>query len=308
MKITQGKASSQLVTKIMEQELYNAVCDRDEIAVKNLLATYPNIDVSWTPSPEYRKTTMLHKAAMLDVPNIVDMLLKHPDTDINAMTTFTVPDTPFSLACCYGCVESVKVLLRDPRLDVNRGYDDLNPEDGVNPLRIAVVNGHLDIIKHWIVSDVALPINPDYDELIEAALVEHSNRLIYRHGYKDIAQLLLDYKSGPQAQQRIRRKFKLQFGLLDAEASDIYALTIFLCDGLLSLVDTVSVNATDTDSVGVESTKEQDNRVSFFNIVSGLPMELQMLICYQAVDVMKDNITSTASEAAFRRLAAKLEG
>ena len=269
----------------MEQELYNAVCDRDEVTVKSLLATYPNLDVNWTPGPEYRKITMLHKAAMLDVPNIVDMLLKHPDVDINAMTTFAVPDTPFSLACCYGCVESAKVLLRDPRLDVNRGYN-LNLENGVNPLRIIVVNGHLDIIKHWIVSDVALPINPDYDELIEAALVEHSNRLIYRHGYKDIAQILLDYKYGPQAQQRIRRKFKLQFGLLDAEASDIYALTIFLCDGLLSLV--------------ADPNKERDNTTRFFNIISRLPIELQMLICYQAVDVMKDNMTSTLSEAGFR--------
>lgn len=295
----------------MEQELYNAVCDRDEIAVKALLTAYPNIDVNWTPSPEYRKTTMLHKAAMLDVPNIVDILLKHRDVDINAMTTFAVASTPFSLACVHGRVETVKVLLRDPRLDVNRGYDTLNPDDGVNPLRITVINGHLDIIRHWIVSDVALPINPDYDELIEAA-VELSNRPNYSNQYKNIAQLLSDYKSGPRAQQRIRREFKLRFGLLDADASDIYTLTIFLCDGLLSLTIGNSDIVNGTVSVTVNNTvgpnKERDNTTRFFNIASRLPMELQMLICYLAADVMKDNITSTASEAAFRRLAAKLEG
>jgi len=239
------------------------------------------------------------------------MLLKHPDTDINAMTTFTVPDTSFSLACRYGCVESAKVLLRDPRLDVNRGYDTSHPEDGVNPLGIAVINGHLDVIRHWIVSDVALPINPDYDELIEAAL-ELSNRLNYTNQYKNITQLLLDYKSGLQAQQRIRRKFKLRFGPLDAEAFDIYALTIFLCDGLLSLTignsATVSDTFSDTVSDTVDPNKDRDSITRFFNITSRLPMELQMLICYQAVDVMKDNITSTLSEAGFRRLAAKLEG
>jgi len=280
----------------MELELYYAVCDRDEIAVKTLLTTHPNIDVNWTPSPEYHNDTMLHRAVMFNAHNVVNMLLKHPGINVNAMTTFTVIRSPFCIACAHGCVEVVKVLLKDPRLDVNMGYDTLNLENCVNPLRSAVVNNCLEVIEHWIVSDVALPINPDYDELIQDAL-ELGNTVSYSNDYKDIAQLLLDYKSGAEAQQRIRRKLKLRFGLLDMLAADIYALTIFLCDGLLSPVVTSTVNLD----------KKQEKMMKFFNITSQLPMEVQMLICYLAADVMKHNITTIGSEAGFRRLTAKLE-
>jgi len=75
-----------------------------------------------------------------------------------------------------------------------------------------------------------------------------------------------------------------RFGL----AAKVFALTVFLCDGLLQPKPPALIS---------------NPAVRFFTIASKLPMELQMILCHRVVGSMKQNILLKDSEAAFQSLA-----
>jgi len=71
----------------------------------------------------------------------------------------------------------------------------------------------------------------------------------------------------------------------------MFALVVFVSDGLLkikNLVDSTTPAA------------------RFFNIVTQLPLELQMVLCYRVVRSAKEIIYGKDSEVAFRSLALRL--
>ena len=71
--------------------------------------------------------------------------------------------------------------------------------------------------------------------------------------------------------------------------AEVFALTVFLCDGLLQLKPA-------SHPAGIAASR-------FFIIASKLPMELQMVLCHRMFDSMKQNNFSKDSEAAFKSLA-----
>ena len=83
----------------------------------------------------------------------------------------------------------------------------------------------------------------------------------------------------------------MELGLLDELAADIFALMVFLCDGLLKL------KAIPTTPAAAGTPPR------FFVIASNMPMELQMVLCHRVVGSMEQNILSVDSEAAFKSLA-----
>jgi len=83
-----------------------------------------------------------------------------------------------------------------------------------------------------------------------------------------------------------RHEVRVKLGMLDAQAAEVFALTVFLCDDLLQLKPASHLPST-----------------RFFFIITKLPMELQMILCRRVVGSMKQNILRKDSEAAFKSLA-----
>ena len=78
----------------------------------------------------------------------------------------------------------------------------------------------------------------------------------------EVMSLLERFVANPA---QTRHELRVRLGVLDDLAAEVFALTVFLCDGLLHL-KLASHLATAAAS-------------RFFAIASKLPMELQMLLC-----------------------------
>jgi hypothetical protein len=83
-----------------------------------------------------------------------------------------------------------------------------------------------------------------------------------------------------------RHELRVEFGLVDACAAELFAVMVFLCDDFLRIKEPTTSSA-----------------ARFFNIVKNLPMELQMVLCYLVFGSSKENIKSKDSEPAFKSLA-----
>jgi len=83
---------------------------------------------------------------------------------------------------------------------------------------------------------------------------------------------------------------RLELGLLDELAAEVFALVVFVSDGLLQIKDTTTPSPA----------------ARFFKIARSLPLELQMLLCYRLVRSDKEIIPGKESEVAFKSLAKRL--
>ena len=82
---------------------------------------------------------------------------------------------------------------------------------------------------------------------------------------------------------------RVELGLLDALAAEMFSLVVFVSDGLLQVNDTTPSPAT-----------------RFFSIASQLPLELQMVLCFRQVGSAKEIIQGKDSEEAFKSVAESL--
>ena len=113
-------------------------------------------------------------------------------------------------------------------------------------------------------------------------------------GWPEVVSFLERFVTNPT---QTRHELRVRLGVLDEQAAEIFALTVFLCDDLLFLKPTSHAAATPDPAAVV---------ARFFSIASKLPMELQMMLCHRAVGSMKQNIPQKDSELAFRSLAKTL--
>jgi hypothetical protein len=163
----------------------------------------------------------------------------------------------------------VKVFLKDFRVDTN-----LADEHGCTPLWWASRGEHLGMIRWMIASGRDLNLDTRGQELIA--------RTMYG---RTVVSLLRKFI---QNQGQTRREVRLELGLVDMEAAELFAMTVFLCDDYLRIKEPT---ASSTTSAGC---------VRFFNIISTLPMELQMVLCYRVCGLSKETILSRDSEPAFK--------
>ena len=82
---------------------------------------------------------------------------------------------------------------------------------------------------------------------------------------------------------------RVELGFLDDLAAEMFALVVFVSDGLLQINDTTPSPA-----------------ARFFSIATQLPLELQMVLCYHVVGETKEIISGKDSEVAFKELARRL--
>jgi len=149
------------------------------------------------------------------------------------------------------------------------------------PHSCGLYGDHLDTIKWWIASgremDLGKPGDVDETDAIGGAKW---------YGETEVVALLERFKENPV---ETRHGVRLELGLLDELAAEMFALVVFVSDGLLqakNLVDTPAAR--------------------FFNIARQLPLELQMVLSYRVVGSPKEIIPGGTSEEAFKSLASFL--
>ena len=86
---------------------------------------------------------------------------------------------------------------------------------------------------------------------------------------------------------KTRYAMRVKLGLLDDLAAEMFAMVVFVSDGLLQINDTTTPSPA----------------ARFLNIARRLPLELQMVLCHRQVGSAKEIIPRKESEVAFRELA-----
>ena len=166
-------------------------------------------------------------------------------------------------------------MLKDAGVKVNE------PDNfGSPPLWVAATFGHLDIIRWWIAlgreMDLGKPGDVDKTDAIGKAK---------QRGKTEVATLLERFKENPV---ETRYAVSVELGLLDALAAEMFAMVVFVSDGLLQVNDSTTPAA------------------RFFNCAKSLPLELQMVLCYRVLGSAKEIISGKDSEVAFKRLAKRI--
>jgi len=255
----------------MEEIFYEAARRGKVGNVKEMLWKNPNLNVNWSNDIE-GETTALFTACGGGHDSIVSILLAHPDINVNQKEMFGV--TPFLDACSLGRTSCVRLLLKDSRVLVNEPS-----VYGNTPLYWAAYYCHLDAIRWLIASgrevDLGEPGNYDSDAIAVAK----------KRGKKEVVALLERFKENPK---ETRYAMRVELSYYEELAAEMFALVVFVSDGLLQ------VNDTTTPAAG------------FFRIAAQLPLELQMVLCFRQVESSKEIISGEDSEVAFEELARKL--
>jgi len=205
---------------------------------------------------------------------VIPLLLARSDIKVNAKNIHG--GTPFNYACRNGSPSCVRELLKDSRVNVN------DPNNyGFTPLFWAAWYGFLDVIKWWIASgremDFGKPGDNSETDAIGAAKA---------YGKTEVVTLLERFKANPL---ETRHMVRVELGWYDETAAEMFALVVFVSDGLLRITDATPSPA-----------------ARFFSITAQLPLELQMVLCYRVMGSAKEIIAGKDSEVAFKTLAESL--
>jgi len=233
-------------------------------------------DPGFNPSVDHGNgNTLLHLACGGDLRfPVIPVLLAHPDIDANLKDRHG--QIPFMWACLNGLIPCVREMLKDSRVKVNEPNN-----DGNTPLWWSAYYGHIDAIRWWIASgremDFGEPGDVGKTDAIGVAKM---------NGREEVVALLERYKKHPE---KTGHAMRVELGLLDEMAAEVFALVVFVSDGLLQIIDITPSPA-----------------ARFFSIVTQLPLELQMVLCYRVVGSSKEIIPGKDSEAAFKNLGKRL--
>jgi len=83
---------------------------------------------------------------------------------------------------------------------------------------------------------------------------------------------------------------RVEVGWYDELAAEVFALVVFVSDGLLQIKDTTTPSPA----------------ARYFSIARRLPLELQIVLCFRQVGSTKEIIPGKDSEVAFKELARRL--
>jgi len=218
--------------------------------------------------------TLLHSACLgVKGSAVIPLLLVHPGINVNLNKDGA---TPFFYACRDGYTSSVREMLKDSRVKVNESH-----RNGSTPLWIAVSRGHLDVIKWLIASGREMNLGKPGDVFKTDAI-----GVAKREGNTEVVTLLERFKDNPV---ETRHAARVELGWYDLAAAMMFALVVFVSDGLLQINDTTPSPA-----------------ARFFTIAAQLPLELQMVLCYRLVGFDKEIIPGKDSEVAFKELSRRL--
>jgi len=248
-----------------------AVAIGDAQKLAEMIGQDPGFDVNMDHGGVF---TLLHHACQGDSRSaVIPLLLAHPDIDVNVKNK--IGSTSFYYAC-YGRPSCVREMLKDSRVKVNEPA-----KNGHTPLWIAAYDGHLYVIKWWIASGREMDLGKPGDGRTDAIGAAKEWRTT------GVVTLLERFKQNPE---ETRHAVRLELGWYDEAAAEMFAIVVFVSDGLLQIKET-----TIPSPAG-----------KFFSIAAQLPLELQMVLCYRVVRSPKEIIPGKESEAAFKALAERL--
>ena len=110
--------------------------------------------------------------------------------------------------------------------------------------------------------------------------------IAYMYSQPEVATLLERFEENPV---ETRHTLRVELGWYDEMAAEMFALVVFVSDGLLQIKDTTASPA-----------------VRYFSIATQLPFELQMVLCFRLIDSTKEIIPGKESEVSFKCLARRL--
>jgi len=258
----------------MEETFYDAACSGKVEEVKRILRKNPSLNVNWKNEKNY-DITALFAACNQGHDSVVSILLAHPNIDPNLKRKFGW--TPFITACYYGRTSCVRLLLKDQRVKVN-----VSDMYGRTPLYHAAHHGFLDIIKLWIASGREMYLGKP-TEIYKTDAIGAAKR----EGKPAVATLLERFKSDAA---ETRHAVRVEIGWYDELAAEMFAIVVFVSDGLLQVKDTTPPSPA----------------ARYFGIARRLPLELQMMLCHRVVGSTKEIIPGKDSEVAFKELAKRL--
>jgi len=254
----------------MEEKFFNAAFDGKVEKLEEILRNHPTLNVNWQDNSGW---STLQDACYNGQEPVVSNLLAHPDIDVNLRDR--TGWTPFMRATISGSTPCIRVMLKDLRVRVNQPMD-----DGYTPLFWASHGGDFDVVRWWIASgremDLGEPGNSKTDAIDGAK----------KNGKTEVATLLERFKENPE---ETRHAMRVELSLLYELAAEMFALVVFVSDGLLQVNDTTPSPA-----------------AKFLSIAAQLPLELQMVLCYRLIGSDKEIIHGKDSEVAFKSLARKL--
>ena len=221
--------------------------------------------------------TLLHYACDFsdDSSPAIPFLLAHPDIDVNVKKKDG--STSFCCACAGGYTSCVREMLQDSRVKVNEPDN-----DGWTPLYGAARWGHLGIIRWWIASGREIDLGTPGDDAKTDAI-----GVAKRDWRTDMWRLLESFQDYPE---ETRHQVRVDLGWYDDAAAEMFALVVFVSDGLLQIKDTTTPSPA----------------ARFFSIARRLPLELQMVLCHLVMGSAKEIIPGKESEVAFKVLARRL--
>ena len=271
----------------MEEAFWWAAFAGKVTEVEEILRDNPTIDVNWR-NPSWG-VPALFIACEYRHDSIASLLLAHPGVDANPRNYDG--STPFMRVCYNGRPSCARLLLRDSRVDVNE-----QSSDGFTPLYWASFRGMLDVIRWWIMSGREMNLGEPGNEMTDAIGVANNPVMLAMEFPKEfeertarcakVASLLEQYKENPV---KTRHEVRAEMGWYDQLAAGMFALVVFVSDGLL-----------------VPSPRRESPAARYFGLVSQLPIELQMVLCFRAVGSAKELIPRRESEVAFKELAKRL--
>jgi hypothetical protein len=254
----------------IENLLFDACENGDLEVVKDLLENNPDISVNQGDRYGWRA---LHFACDKSHHEIVLILLKHPRINVNPQTEDG--STPLHLAFH---IEVIKLLLKDSRVDVN-----IAECFGGTPLWTASSCGDIEMVR-WLIALRGDELDLDKTGKDYGTTEYSAIEIARRENMTEVTSLLERFMDHPT---QTRHEVRAELGLVNVEAAELFAMVVFICDDLLKV-----------------KTLPTDSRVlRFFNMITKLPMELQMVLCYRVFGSMKHNILSKDSEVAFKALA-----
>jgi len=275
------------MSESLEEHLYELLYSRDttdDQAAISLLESClhsPSFDINWT-NTKSGKWTFLHRACCHNRSELVKELLKHPNIDPNQPDEHQ--NTPFTLACYRNAVESVELLLNDPRVETNSGNFKANRGDSGavmlnSGLILAAKMGCIGVVECMLASLRGVN-HVDVENALEEAI---------RGGNNEIVTLLKDYQVKRfETVKSLRIKLKLQ----EYGPVSIFILVVLLCDGYFSFKKSSRLITNFLDQKRFFATKKhkKEDWRKFFNIMLKLPMELQMLVCNRMFGLSRNNV------------------
>jgi len=289
-------------------ELWTATEAGDASTVRKLLHRSPDLDVNQPNKRDSPRWTLLHLACFEGHLEIIKLLLKRPNIDVNQLNG--AGRTGLFMAVWGGRLSAVWLMLRDPRVDVN-----LHDSRHRTPFWVAAHKDHDAMAKHLLASDRLVDVGKQGMDVagIWRGLLD-AGSLVRR---PLMAKLARRYFANPG-----KTRLELRREVFEVFAEELFAVTVLHCDDFLRVKrsrggkeveaeeeaedDEAEEDEAEEDEAEEGSGEEDEGSKRIFVMLGKLPIELQMILCFRIYGSTRGNVTTVQFERRCREVVARL--